>query len=173
MKNELMTNTAHGFPANFTSAEAWKFTTQGTPFEINDFYDPDDILNSYFGRINYNYKEKYLLSATARADGSSKFAKGNRWGFFPSIAAAWRISSEPFMKGAEKWLDDLKLRLSYGTAGNNNISSGLLTQEFQANATSWINGYNSYISPSKTMQSKKWSVENQCILKMMKMTLHL
>ena len=55
MKNELMTNTAHGFPANFTSAEAWKFTTQGTPFEINDFYDPDDILNSYFGRINYNY----------------------------------------------------------------------------------------------------------------------
>ena len=78
MKNELMTNTAHGFPANFTSAEAWKFTTQGTPFEINDFYDPDDILNSYFGRINYNYKEKYLLSATARADGSSKFAKGNR-----------------------------------------------------------------------------------------------
>ena len=54
MKNELMTNTAHGFPANFTSAEAWKFTTQGTPFEINDFYDPDDILNSYFGRINYN-----------------------------------------------------------------------------------------------------------------------
>lgn len=158
MKNELMTNTAHGFPANFTSAEAWKFTTQGTPFEINDFYDPDDILNSYFGRINYNYKEKYLLSATARADGSSKFAKGNRWGFFPSIAAAWRISSEPFMKGAEKWLDDLKLRLSYGTAGNNNISSGLLTQEFQANATSWINGYNSYIFPSKTMANPdlKW-----------------
>ena len=158
MKNELMTNTAHGFPANFTSAEAWKFTTQGTPFEINDFYDPDDILNSYLGRINYNYKEKYLLSATARADGSSKFAKGNRWGFFPSIAAAWRISSEPFMKGAEKWLDDLKLRLSYGTAGNNNISSGLLTQEFQANATSWINGYNSYISPSKTMANPdlKW-----------------
>lgn len=158
MKNELMTNTAHGFPANFTSAEAWKFTTQGTPFEINDFYDPDDILNSYFGRINYNYKEKYLLSATARADGSSKFAKGNRWGFFPSIAAAWRISSEPFMKDAEKWLDDLKLRLSYGTAGNNNISSGLLTQEFQANATSWINGYNSYISPSKTMANPdlKW-----------------
>ena len=158
IKNELTTNTAHGFPANFTSAEAWKFTTQGTPFEINDFYDPDDILNSYFGRINYNYKEKYLLSATARADGSSKFAKGNRWGFSPSIAAAWRISSEPFMKGAEKWLDDLKLRLSYGTAGNNNISSGLLTQEFQANATSWINGYNSYISPSKTMANPdlKW-----------------
>lgn len=158
MKNELMTNTAHGFPANFTSAEAWKFTTQGTPYEINDFYDPNDILNSYFGRINYNYKEKYLLSATARADGSSKFAKGNRWGFFPSVAAAWRISSEPFMKGAEKWLDDLKLRLSYGTAGNNNIASGLLTQEFQANATSWINGYNSYISPSKTMANAdlKW-----------------
>ncbi len=158
MKNELMKNTAHGFPANFTSAEAWKFTTQGTPFEINDFYDPNDILNSYFGRINYNYKEKYLLSVTARADGSSKFAKGNRWGFFPSVAAAWRISSERFMKGAEKWLDDLKLRLSYGTAGNNNIASGLLTQEFQANATSWINGYNSYISPSKTMANAnlKW-----------------
>ena len=158
MKNELMTNTVHGFPSTFTAKDCWSLTTQGTPFQITDFYDPNDILSSYFGRVNYNFKDKYLVSATARADGSSKFADGNRWGFFPSVAAAWRISSESFMKGTEKWLDDLKLRLSYGTAGNNNIPSGLLTQEYVANSTSWINGYNSYLAPSKTMASPnlKW-----------------
>ena len=158
MKNELMTNTVHGFPSTFTAKDCWSLTTQGTPFQITDFYDPNDILSSYFGRVNYNFKDKYLVSATARADGSSKFADGNRWGFFPSVAAAWRISSESFMKGTEKWLDDLKLRLSYGTAGNNNIPSGLLTQEYVANSTSWINGYNSYLAPSKTMANPdlKW-----------------
>ena len=158
MKNELMTNTVHGFPSTFTAKDCWSLTTQGTPFQITDFYDPNDILSSYFGRVNYNFKDKYLVSATARADGSSKFADDNRWGFFPSVAAAWRISSESFMKGTEKWLDDLKLRLSYGTAGNNNIPSGLLTQEYVANSTSWINGYNSYLAPSKTMANPnlKW-----------------
>ena len=158
MKNELMTNTVHGFPSTFTAKDCWSLTTQGTPYQITDFYDPNDILSSYFGRVNYNFKDKYLVSATARADGSSKFADGNRWGFFPSVAAAWRISSESFMKGTEKWLDDLKLRLSYGTAGNNNIPSGLLTQEYVANSTSWINGYNSYLAPSKTMANPdlKW-----------------
>jgi len=157
-KNETMTNTVHGFPKTFSASDCWRLTTQGTPFQITDFYDPNDILNSYFGRVNYGYDDKYLLSATARADGSSKFSDGNRWGFFPSVAAAWRISSESFMKGTEKWLDDLKLRLSYGTAGNNNIPSGLLIQEYVANSSSWINGYNSYLAPSKTMANPdlKW-----------------
>lgn len=54
----------------------------------------------------------------------SKFGDNNRWGYFPSVALAWRISSEPFMKGTESWLDDLKLRISFGTAGNNNIPVG-------------------------------------------------
>ena len=63
---------------------------------------------------NYDFDSKYLFSATFRADGSSKFAKGNQWGFFPSAAVAWRISSESFMENTKNWLDDLKLRFSYG-----------------------------------------------------------
>ena len=157
-KNEELTNTVHGFPSSFTASDCWNLTTQGTPYEITDFFDPDDILLSYFGRINYDFDSKYIVSATFRADGSSKFAEGNRWGFFPSAAVAWRISSEPFMENTRNWLDDLKLRFSYGTAGNNNIPSGLLTQEYVANTTTWINGYSSYWAPSKTMANPdlKW-----------------
>lgn len=157
-KNEELTNTVHGFPSSFTASDCWNLTTQGTPYEITDFYDPDDILLSYFGRVNYDFDSKYIVSATFRADGSSKFAEENRWGFFPSAAVAWRISAEPFMSETNHWLDDLKLRFSYGTAGNNNIPSGLLTQEYVANATTWINGYTSYWAPSKTMANPdlKW-----------------
>lgn len=71
-------------------------------------------------RLNYSYKGKYMLTATARADGSSRFAEGNRWGWFPSVAAAWRMSEEKFMKKFD-WIDNLKWRLSYGVTGNNNV----------------------------------------------------
>ena len=138
--------------------DAWRLSTQGTPYMIKDYYSPDDKLLSFFGRANYNFKDKYLLSATFRADASSKFSKENRWGYFPSAAAAWRISSEPFMKGASIWLDDLKLRFSYGTAGNNNIPSGQLTQVYENNTTSWINGISNYWAPSTYMSNPdlKW-----------------
>ena len=158
-KNELLTNTSHGFPTSFSAQDCWNLTTQGNPYEITDFFYPDDKLLSWFGRVNYDFDSKYLLSVTFRADGSSKFTDGNRWGYFPSAALAWRISSEPFMKGTEKWLDDLKLRFSYGTAGNNNIPSGVsLSQQYEAKATTWINNYTSYWAPSKTMSNPdlKW-----------------
>lgn len=75
-------------------------------------------LASVIGRISYNYDDKYLLTANARYDGSSRFAPGHRWGFFPSISAAWRISNEPFMQRARGWLYDLKIRAGYGLNGN-------------------------------------------------------
>lgn len=78
-------------------------------------------LMSYFARLNYNYDSKYLLTATFRADGSSKFAEGHRWGYFPSGALAWRISEEDFLKDIE-FLYNLKLRASYGLTGNNRVS---------------------------------------------------
>lgn len=80
-------------------------------------------LGSFFGRINYNFKERYLLEANFRADGSSRFAPENRWGFFPSASAAWRISEEPFFLPVSKTVTELKLRASYGTLGNQNIGS--------------------------------------------------
>ncbi len=79
-------------------------------------------LSSFFGRINYDFKGRYLFSTTFRADGSSKFAPGSQWGYFPSAAVAWRISDEVFMSGTKSFLDDLKLRLSLGAAGNNRIA---------------------------------------------------
>ena len=105
---------------------------------VNNFYDPDDRLFSFFGRLNYDYKGKYMFSATMRADGSSKFAKDNQWGYFPSAAVSWRLSGEEWMKDIT-WIDNLKLRYSYGTAGNNNIPSGLMLQEYAGNdnASNW------------------------------------
>jgi TonB-dependent starch-binding outer membrane protein SusC len=74
-------------------------------------------LMSYFGRLNYKYNEKYLLTASLRADGSSTLADGHKWGYFPSVAVAWRISEESFLRSAS-WLSNLKLRASYGITGN-------------------------------------------------------
>jgi TonB-linked SusC/RagA family outer membrane protein len=78
---------------------------------------------SFFGRLNYNYNEKYYLTATVRADGASNLAKGYRWGYFPSIALAWNISNETFFESLRKPVSQLKLRLSYGETGNSNIGN--------------------------------------------------
>jgi TonB-linked SusC/RagA family outer membrane protein len=106
---------------------------------------PEDILNngsanergraSYVGRFNYDYKSKYLLEATFRADGSYNFAPDSRWGFFPSVSAGWRISDESFMDGLG-FLDDLKLRGSYSQMGYDRYVKNNVLQEFQ-----YIQGY--------------------------------
>lgn len=157
-KSKVLTDIIHGFPESFTAQDAWKYSSQGVPFSIDNYINPDDKLLSYFGRVNYDFESKYLVSATFRADGSSKFASGNQWGYFPSAAVAWRISSERFMEGTKSWLDDLKLRFSYGTAGNNNIPSGQMNLNYVSSATSWINGFSNYWAASKTMPNPdlKW-----------------
>ncbi|MGL4851067.1 MAG: SusC/RagA family TonB-linked outer membrane protein [Phocaeicola sp.] len=91
---------------------------------------------SYFGRIQYAYADKYLFEANLRADASSRFPAGNRWGYFPSFSAAWRISQEKFMQNVD-WLSNLKLRLGYGQTGNEEIDSNY------ASVDSY--GYSSYI----------------------------
>ena len=78
---------------------------------------------SYFGRLNYNFNERYLLEFDARYDGSSRFAPGNKYGFFPAVSAGWRLSEERFIKDQVSWLDELKIRGSYGTLGNANIAN--------------------------------------------------
>jgi len=162
-KQHTNTNQVVGFPTDYDADKAWRLSSQGYASATSDIYSPEDKLLSFFGRANYNFQDKYLVSATFRADASSKFADGNRWGYFPSVAVAWRISSEPFMKGTEKWLDDLKLRLSYGTAGNNNIPSGQLIQEYEpysatAAQRTWVNGFSNPLRPSTYMANPnlKW-----------------
>lgn len=78
---------------------------------------------SFFGRINYSYKDRYLLTATMRADGASNFAKNNRWGYFPSVALGWRFTEEEFMQPLTSVLSNGKLRVSFGQTGNSNIGN--------------------------------------------------
>ena len=73
---------------------------------------------SFFGRVNYTYADRYLVSASIRADGSSVLAEGKKWGYFPSVSAGWRISEENFMEGTKSWLDNLKFRVAWGVSGN-------------------------------------------------------
>lgn len=85
---------------------------------------PNDPVRSmsYFARLGWAWKDRYMLNATLRADGSSKFAPGKRWGYFPSVSAGWTISEEDFMKSTKSWMDFLKVRVSWGQVGNANIN---------------------------------------------------
>ena len=100
--------------------------------------DPKHTL-SWFGRVNYDFLGRYLFTATFRADGSSNFAPNNHWGYFPAGAIGWRISDEPFMANNRDWLDNLKLRLSIGTSGNDNIDASLW-KEYWVPSVVWNNG---------------------------------
>ena len=137
-KSNTLTDLVDGFPVFYDATMAWNFMASGVPASSNNKYSADDKLLSFFGRVNYDYKHRYSLGVTLRADGSSKFARGHRWGFFPSAAASWTISNEEFMDNAHSWLDQLKLRYSFGTAGNNNIPSGQLLKEYASSTSSWI-----------------------------------
>ncbi len=95
--------------------------------EVNDRFKnvAASRLISFFGRLNYSIKDRYLITATLRKDGSSNFGPQNRWGLFPSGAIAWRVSNEPFMKPLQKYVSDLKLRASFGVTGNDKIAPNL------------------------------------------------
>ena len=128
-------------------------TNDGTPV----------TLSSYFGRLNYDYKAKYLVSFTFRADGSSKFAPGSQWGFFPSAGLGWRISDEKFMNQAKAWISDLKLRSSYGESGNNRISDDAWRKTFSVGTGRlFIDGNETsptaYLTPNSTLSNPtlKW-----------------
>ena len=123
------------YPANFTKENAFAMInqydgTQGVGQFSSSVSIPGRIL-SFFSRLNYNLLDRYLLTVTFRADGSSKFSPNNRWGYFPAAALGWRMSEESFLKDVE-WLDNLKLRVSYGQVGNDGISSSLWSQTWSA-----------------------------------------
>ncbi|WP_294083054.1 SusC/RagA family TonB-linked outer membrane protein [Proteiniphilum sp. UBA5384] len=88
--------------------------------EVGGGYNEFSIMG-FFGRLNYNYDGKYLFEFSGRYDGTSRFRRDNRWAFSPSASAGWRISEEEFFGGAKKWLEDVKIRLSYGTLGNQQV----------------------------------------------------
>ncbi len=105
----------------------------------NGYKNPSSLF-SYFGRAFYNYDERYLLTATLRRDGSSKFADGHRWGWFPSAAFAWRISNEKFFEPLTETVSNLKLRLGWGTTGNQNVSDWAYMAMLANYPTTWGTG---------------------------------
>lgn len=122
----FMRMSATMFPSNFTKDNAFAMISQydktnGVLNLYSGINTPTRIL-SFFGRANYTLKDRYLVTLTFRADGSSKFSPEHRWGYFPAGAFAWRITEESFMKEIH-WLDNLKLRVSYGEVGNDGIDS--------------------------------------------------
>ena len=115
-------------------------------------------LRSYFGRVNYAYKNRYLFEANLRADGSSRFGSNNRYGIFPSFSAGWKIHEERFMEGTEDWLSNLKLRASWGKAGNNQGIGNYAWQAVYATQNVVVDGSGSkglYIS-SLSNADLKW-----------------
>ncbi len=152
-----VTTEVQGFPKFFDFNDTKNLTSQGIPQSVENYYSPDDKLLSFFGRVNYDFKNRYLLTATYRADGSSKFLGDNQWGYFPSAAFAWKLSEEAFLKDVN-WINTLKLRLSYGEAGNNNIPSGQTVQNFISRTTTYLNGIPNYWAASNILANPdlKW-----------------
>ena len=110
-KNQMQRN-------NFPSNSLNDMDAGGASTQTNDGLSRELAMLSYFGRINYDFAGKYLLEANFRADASSRFAPGHRWGYFPSFSGAWRISEEEFMESTHDWLSSLKIRASWGMLGN-------------------------------------------------------
>lgn len=158
-KSNLLTAMVENFPSFYSADNAWNFLASGIATSTSNYYNPDDKLLSFFGRVNYDYQHRYSIGATLRADGSSKFSKANRWGIFPSAAVSWTISNEPIFEDAKDWLDQFKLRYSFGTAGNNNIPAGMIDKTFSAtSAGTWMSQGGTYWMAGKVLNNPdlKW-----------------
>ncbi len=106
------------FRKNFPNSSLTDLNAGDASTQTNSGYSRELAMMSYFGRLNYDYQGKYLAEVDFRADASSRFAKGYRWGYFPAVSAGWRISEEGFMEMSKEWLQSLKLRASWGQLGN-------------------------------------------------------
>ncbi len=133
---KTLTDPALGIPSTLTVIDPRSFNSNGT----NTNGDPATIetsINSLFGRLGYGYNDKYFAEFNFRYDGSSKFAKANRWGFFPSAAAAWRLTEESFLSGFKDKIGDVKLRASYGILGNQNVNA----YQYQTTFSNYASAY--------------------------------
>ena len=157
-KSESFTATRTGYL--LTSEEYWVLDA-GTLDQLNTGAGSEVASYSLFGRINYELLNKYLLDATFRRDGSSRFGKDYRYGTFPSVAAGWRISEESFMDATRNWLDYLKIRVSWGISGNDQVGS---YNGFTTMGSSYRNSYypitGSNDSPSVGFQSTAFGNPN-------------
>ncbi len=138
------------FRLSMTPDEMFANMSLGTVESYSSYESTDQNRLSFFGRANYQYREKYLVTGTIRTDSSSKFSKENRVGVFPAIALGWKINEESFLAGADK-INELKLRFSYGATGNDRIPANSTKFLFSADTNNGpgmgTNNYNAYYSP--------------------------
>ena len=147
-----------GFPKTYTAEMTRLY--RGSAESItssNNIFNENEVMLSFFARANYVFDKRYSLSFAFRADASSKFAKQNRWGYFPSAAASWDISNESFMRGVRN-IDQLKLRYSFGTAGNNRIPAGNINTTFFTDMNNRVYEKPNLIKPKLVMPNNdlKW-----------------
>lgn len=153
---ETQLTSATGFPSNTATDPSAGNNDSSTPVGYQD----NSSIFSYFGRAFYSYDDRYLATFTLRRDGSSMFADGNRWGWFPSAALAWRVSGEKFMQNV-KWINNLKLRAGWGSTGNQNVEQWAYMALLTTYPTSWgvgvLNGNNA--NPDlKWETTKSWNL---------------
>lgn len=166
-------NTYEGFGATRsgfdTNAFGYNNLAAGTDYRQGDVYSykGQAKLISFFGRVNYNFMDRYMATATLRYDGSSRFGANHKWGMFPSVSLAWRVSNESFMKATQDWLDNLKLRIGYGVTGNQNgigeyKSLPILTASgatyYDGATGTWKNSYTQSQNPNPEL---KWESTKQ------------
>ncbi len=133
--NVIFDDLAHAYLSNATNKDGSRITLTGGP-------DSPNRRQSYFGRVNYNYKETFLVNASFRADGSSRFAPGHQWGYFPAISAGWIMTNSSILAGAKGWMDFFKLRASWGQVGNQNAGDYNYLAQIQSATTNYTFGPN-------------------------------
>ena len=148
-----LNNEYHKFPENNFGLNQ---VSMASAYSYNSDKSKNGLVSA-FGRVSYNFQDRYLFTGTMRADGSSKFSRGNKWGYFPSASGAWRITEEDFMKD-QKVFDNLKLRLGYGTAGNCNIENNMYATDYSAGHYAINNFDVSTLVPGSILGNKnlKW-----------------
>ncbi|MBQ0035268.1 MAG: TonB-dependent receptor [Bacteroidales bacterium] len=133
----------YGYDKSWDGATSIDHLSEAVRMEKRTIIDPTDNMLSFFARANYILFSRYYLTATFRADASTRFLKsaGNQWGYFPSVAVAWRMIDEQWMEPAQEVMSNWKWRFSYGTAGNNNVDLGYLRPEYTSNTMAYMEGF--------------------------------
>ena len=166
--NAVVGSSAQNNKYNYLSASVQKFASENTQQIDNGILQPvqhgnasEWAIMSYLGRVNYNFADKYYVTATIRRDGSSRFGMDNRWGWFPSAALAWRISNENFLKNSNV-INNLKLRLGYGITGNQEIGNYSFSSSYNTYLYNFNNSYVSAVLPTVLPNPNvKWEGQEQ------------
>ena len=166
--NAVVGSSAQNNKYNYLSASVQKFASDNTQQIDNGILQPvqhgnasEWAIMSYLGRVNYNFANKYYVTATIRRDGSSRFGMDNRWGWFPSAALAWRISNEDFLKNSTV-INNLKLRLGYGITGNQEIGNYSFSSSYNTYLYNFNNSYVSAVLPTVLPNPNvKWEGQEQ------------